>query len=277
MKRKLSVITGPTSGIGREIAHEMGDLGSDLVLACRDIAKGEETAAEIRKGAKGNNIEVMHIDMSSQRSIREFSNLFHKKYSGLDILINNAAVSLGQLPRQNSVDGIEITFATNVMGYILLSLELLDLLKSGAPSRIVNVASHFASDVDLDDLQFIRRPFESVKAYAQSKACDRMLTCSLARRVKDSGVTANAMTPGLVTETGLYRNASPELMDRLRQMGGRTIKQGADTAVWLASSSDVEGISGKFFEQREEVPCEFRNFEAEEKLWSICESLTVNV
>jgi len=107
------------------------------------------------------------------------------------------------------VDGIELTFATNVLGYFLLTQELLGLLEKSAPARIVNVASTYASDLDLDDLQFDRRPFESFKAYAQSKACNRMLTWALARRLDGSGVVVNAMAPGLITETGLYRNAAP--------------------------------------------------------------------
>jgi retinol dehydrogenase-12/retinol dehydrogenase-13 len=136
------------------------------------------------------------------------------------------------------------------------------------------VASTYASDLDLDDLQFDRRPFESFKAYAQSKACNRMLTWALSRRLGGSGVTVNAMAPGLIAETGLYRNAPAELVNRLRQYGaGRTSAQGADTAVWLASSPGVEGISGKFFEDRKVIPCEFRNKKAEEKLWDICEAL----
>jgi NAD(P)-dependent dehydrogenase (short-subunit alcohol dehydrogenase family) len=151
---------------------------------------------------------------------------------------------------------------------------LLDVLKRSAPSRIVNVASEYASDLELDDLQFERRPFESFRAYAQSKACDRMLTWAFARRLDGSGVTANAMTPGLIAETGLYRNAEPELITRLTQYsGGRTSAQGADTAAWLASAPEMEGMSGKFFVDRKEKKCEFRNKKNEEKLWSICEGL----
>jgi NAD(P)-dependent dehydrogenase (short-subunit alcohol dehydrogenase family) len=138
----------------------------------------------------------------------------------------------------------------------------------------INVASTFASDFDLDDLQFQRRPYDGMKAYAQSKACDRLLTWALARRLEGSGVTANAMAPGLIVDTGLYRHMPPEVMVRLRQRGGRTPADGADTAVWLASSFEVEGMSGKFFENRKEIPCSFRNPQVEERLWSICESLT---
>ena len=273
MKGKRVLITGPTSGVGKEIALQLAALGAELILGCRDLKKGTETAAEITRQS-GLAPVVMQVDTSSQESIHEFARAFQRKVRRLDVLVNNAAGNRGTLPKVNSVDGIELTFATNVLGYFLLTQELLGLLKKSAPARILNVASTYASDLDLDDLQFERRPFESFKAYAQSKACDRLLTWALARRLEGSAVTANAMAPGLITETGLYRNAAPELMNRLTQYAhGRTSAQGADTAVWLASSPELEGVSGKFFEERKELPCEFRNTIAEEKLWRICEEL----
>ena len=273
MKSKHVIITGPTSGIGKEIALQLGALGANLVLACRDVARGKQTADEIAQHTGAQPIAVMQIDTASQQSIREFARQYREKYSQLDVLINNAGMNRGMHPRVKSVDGIELTFATNVLGYFLLTQELLDLLKASAPARIVNVASQFASDLDLDDLEFERRPFESAKAYAQSKACNRLFTWALARRLKGTQVTANAMAPGLIADTGLYRDAPPELVARLRQRSGRTIAQGADTAVWLASSPDVEGVSGDFFADRKKIPCEFKNKTAEEKLWTICEGL----
>ena len=274
MKGKRVIITGPTSGVGKEIAVQLVALGAEIILACRDMEKGNKTAAEITQRTGSTKLVVMQMDASSQKSIREFAREFRKKYRRLDVLINNAAGNRGTLPKINSVDGIELTFATNVVGYYLLTHELRETLVKSAPARVVNVASTYASDLDLDDLQFERRPFESFKAYAQSKACDRLLTWALARRLEGSGVTANAMTPGLITETGLYRNAAPELVGRLTQYsGGRTSAQGADTAVWLASDSEVEGVNDKFFEDRKELPCELRNKKSEEKLWSICEGL----
>ncbi len=181
------------------------------------IFKREASSARRSRTAPAQKAVVMMIDTSSQESIREFAQEFRDQYDRLDVLVNNAAVNRGKLPKIKSVDGIELTFATNVLGYFLLTQELLDLIKRSAPARIINVASSFASDLDLDDLQFERRPFESFKAYAQSKACDRMLTWALARRLEGTGVTANAMTPGLITETELYRNATPELVQRLTQ------------------------------------------------------------
>jgi len=274
MKGKRVLITGPTSGVGKEIAMQLAAFGAEVILACRDLKKGNKTAAEISRRTGASKLAVMGVDTSSQASIREFARKFRRRYRRLDVLINNAAGNRGRLPKMNSVDGIELTFATNVLGYYLLTQALLPLLKKSAAARIINVASAYASDLDLDDLQFVRRRFESFRAYAQSKACDRMLTWAQARRLKGSGVTANAMTPGLITETGLYRNAEPGLVKRLRgYSGGRTSAQGADTAVWLASSPELQGVSGRFFEDREELICEFRNKRAEEKLWRICEEL----
>jgi NAD(P)-dependent dehydrogenase (short-subunit alcohol dehydrogenase family) len=272
MKGKRVIITGPTSGVGKEIALQLAELGAEIILACRDVKKGNKVASEITHRIDISKVVVMKIDASSHKSIREFAREFRRRYRRLDVLINNAAISRGTLPKVNSVDGVELTFATNVLGYFLLTHELQDVLKRSASARIINVASSYASDLDLDDLQFERRPFESFRAYAQSKACDRILTWALARRLKSTGVTANAMTPGLIAETELYRKAPPELVQRLTQYsGGRTSAQGADTAVWLASAPELERVSGKFFEDREELECEFRNKKNEEKLWRIFE------
>lgn len=271
MTNKQIIITGPTSGVGKEIAMQLGALGANLVLACRDVKLGGQVAQDISNQKGAGKVVVIHIDTSSQQSIRDFARQYREQYPRLDVLINNAG--LNRAKRQLSVDGIELTFATNVLGYFLLTRELLDSLKASAPSRIINVASAFAGDLDLDDLQFERRAYEGRKAYSQSKACNRMLTWVLARRLEGSGVSANAMTPGLVPDTGLYRDSSRDLAKMLRTRSDRTSADGADTAVWLAGSPDVEGVSGKFFEEREECKCEFRNKKNEEKLWSICEKL----
>ena len=274
MRGKTVVITGPTSGIGKEIAIGLAGLGANVVLGCRDTAKGEAVAAEIQGGKHGGSIEIVAVDVASGKSIEQFTRKILETHNRVDVLVNNAGVSRGAQPYAKSSDGIELTFGTNVIGYYLVMLRLLPRLKESAPARIVNVASTFASDLDLGDLQFQRRTWDSMKAYAQSKACDRLLTWAMARRLEGSRVTANAMAPGLIVDTGLYRNAPPQMMEQLRKRGGRTPADGADTAVWLAGSPDLEGISGQFFENRKEIPCSFRGNEAEERLWSICESLT---
>ena len=133
----------------------------------------------------------------------------------------------------------------------------------------MNVASTFAGDLDLDDLQFERRPYDELQAYAQSKACNRLLTWALARRLEGTGVTANAMAPGFVPATGLSRGLSPDLQRAYARRSGRSLSEGADTAVWLTASPDVAGISGRFFYDRGERPCEFRDRVVEERLWNL--------
>jgi len=276
MESKTVVVTGPTSGIGKEIARGLAKLGATLVLGCRNSAAGASLAEELRS-AWGINVEVIQVDISVGELIEKFAKTILERHPRLDVLVNNAGVSRGTLPRSKSSDGIELTFGTNVMGYFLLTNALLKRLRGSAPSRIVNVASTFASDLDLDDLQFERRPWDSMKAYAQSKACDRLLTWAFARRLEGSGVTANAMAPGLIADTGLYRNTPSSVMSQLRQRGGgRTPTDGADTAIWLASSRDVDHMTGKLFENRKEIPCSFRNTQREERLWSICERLAAS-
>lgn len=274
MEGKTVVITGPTSGIGKEIAIGLARLGANLVLGCRNAEAGKAVAGELGRVQDAARIDVVQVDLASRKSIEAFAREILKRHARLDVLVNNAGVSRGSQPWAKNEEGIELTFATNVLGYFLTARLLLPRLRENARARIVNVASTFASDLDLDDLQFQRRPFESMKAYAQSKACDRLLTWALARRLEGSGVTANAMAPGLIADTGLYRHTPREVMAQLRQRGGgRTPSDGADTAIWLASSPEVEGVSGKFFENRKDIPCSFRNRDAEERLWSILESL----
>ena len=273
MKGKLAIVTGPTSGIGREIATQLAAQGAEVVLACRDVAKGQATLEEIARRTGAKAVSVIQVDVANQASIREFAKAFRNTHSRLDVLVNNAG--LNSRTRRQSADGIELTLATNVLGYHLLTHELLEILKASAPARIVNVASTYAGNLDIDDLQFTKRPYNPVNAYQQSKACNRLLTWALARRLAGSGVTANAMAPGLV-QTGLYRETRVPVRLLLRIIGlfhGRSVEQGADTAVWLASSPDVEGVSGKLFELRKEIPCQFRNAELEDRLWAACDRL----
>ena len=272
LRGKRILVTGPTAGIGRQIAADLAALGADLVLGCRNRERGERLAEELRRVPGIGSAAVLEIDLSSQHSIRTAAAAYRSSWRGLDVLVNNAGVAQGE--RCESIDGIELTFATNVLGYFLLTCELLDSLTASRPSRIVNVASAFAGELDIEDLEFERRSYDGLRAYAQSKACNRLLTWALARRLAGSGVTATAYAPGFVAGTELSRGLLPPVRDAYRRRTGRTVEEGADTAVWLASSDAVEGISGEFFMDRRAIPCELRNEATEEALWRECEQRT---
>jgi NAD(P)-dependent dehydrogenase (short-subunit alcohol dehydrogenase family) len=259
----LCLVTGANTGIGFEVARGLAAAGARVVLACRDRAKGQAAVDTIAREIQNASLQLLIIDLSSQQSIRTAARDFLQNHPALDVLVNNAGVGLPQ--RQQSVDGTELTFATNVLGYFLLANLLLDPLRKVRAGRIVNVASKFAGGLDLSDVEFERRPYDATAAYKQSKQCNRMLTWALARRLGGSRVTANAMSPGAV-DTRLLRTFVPG-------MKGRTTEEGADTAVWLANSPDIAGVTGRFWFNRKEEPCEFRNPPEEEALWKLCESM----
>lgn len=255
----LCLVTGANTGIGFEIARGLARSGARVVLACRDPIKGEAARKKI-----ADDVDLLIVDLASQRSIRSAVQEFSVKYNVLDVLVNNAGVAVPS--RRESVDGIELTFATNVLGYYLFTVLLLDSLRRAPAARIVNVASKMAYGLDLDDVEFKRRRYDPSTAYAQSKQADRMFTWFLARQLEGTSVTANAMSPGAVN-TALLHALAPGFR-------GVSPAQGADTALWLATSADLEGVSGRFWSDRCEQPCQFRSRRDEQALWSLCERMT---
>jgi len=270
---RVGIVTGATSGIGKEIARNLAGLGATVILACRSEERGVAAMDEIVRATGNLQVQVMPVDLSSQSSIRCFVRQFLATYPELHVLLNNAAVFLPG--RGLSVDGIEMTWGTNVLGYHLLSRLLLERLKASAPARIVNVASTFADGLDLTDPEFHRRLYDGVAAYRQSKQANRMLTWALAERLVGTGVTANAVHPGGVA-TGIYRElrgikgALVRGWVRLIKTGPR---EGADTPTWLATSPDIANVSGKFWASRRELPCIFRDPSAIARLWELCEKM----
>jgi NAD(P)-dependent dehydrogenase (short-subunit alcohol dehydrogenase family) len=275
MKGRTVIVTGANRGLGLCITRGIARMGARIVMACRSVELGRKAREALAAETGNADLEVMALDLSSRRSVADFASAFTSSHDRLDVLVNNAGI---QIPnKQVSGDGIELVLATNVLGSHLLTQLLLDPLKASRPSRIVNVASTFAGKLDLEDLPFERRPYDNLDAYKQSKQANRMLTWELARRLEGSGVTANAMAPGLMM-TDLYRDNSRPMrlfMRFLNLMIGVSVEQGADTAVWLATSRDpaVEGVSGKFFEKRRAIPCEFADDAAQRALWEKCDAL----
>jgi retinol dehydrogenase-12/retinol dehydrogenase-13 len=263
--RPLALVTGANRGIGFEIARGLARAGFRVVLGCRDQAGGEAAVKKLASETGNPDIELLAMDLSSQKSIRSATEQFSGKYSVLDVLVNNAASYSSQ--RRETAEGIEYTFATNVLGYQLLTELLLESLKRAPAARIVNVASRMAYGLDITDVNYNRRPYSVSAAYAQSKQANRMLTWALARRLEGTAVTANALHPGPV-DTPLLSAVAPGV-------NGIPTSEGADTAIWLATDPSVAGVSGRFWTKRREIQCEFRGRENEEALWSLCDRMIV--
>jgi NAD(P)-dependent dehydrogenase (short-subunit alcohol dehydrogenase family) len=261
---KTCVVTGASAGIGEEVACQLGQLGAEVILGCRDTRRGNAALERLRQRVPKGQFELWWVDLSSQASIRTSSRSFAQAHPRLDVLVNNAGVWLDD--QQRSVDGIELTWATNVLGYHLLAAELREPLRRAGRARIVNVASTLAYGLDLTDVEFVHRRYRGKDAYAQSKQADRMLTWVQARALAGDGITANTVHPGAV-DTAMLRHSTPGFQ-------GLPVELGADTITWLAASQEVEGVTGRFWRDRRSQPCEFANPDQEQALWSLCNRMT---
>ncbi|HET8645155.1 MAG TPA: SDR family NAD(P)-dependent oxidoreductase, partial [Vicinamibacteria bacterium] len=188
MAGKTCLVTGANSGIGLETARALARQGARVVMGCRDAARGEAARLEVAESAVAP-VELAVFDQSSPGQVRAFAESFVRGVGRLDVLVNNAGTWLAR--REETPEGRERTWATNMLGYFVLTEALRPLLVRSAPARIVNVASDLARDLDLTDVEFRRRPYDGVTAYAQSKQANRMWTWALARRLEGTGVTAN--------------------------------------------------------------------------------------
>ena len=277
MKNKVVIITGANRGIGKEAAKEIAKIGAKVYMACRSLDSANEAKEKIIKGTGNHNVLVKHLDLASADSIINFAKQFKKEESKLDVLINNAGISSGSKKLNDA--GVELTFAINVLGHHYLTKLLIDLLEKSSPSRIINVASEYAGGLDLNDINYDKRSYGTTAAYKQSKQANRMLTREWAKRVFDKNISVYSMTPGWVPNTDLFREQSTfnkVVIKTVGAVGGRSVEQGADTIVWLASSDKVEGSNGGFFKDRKELLCQFNNPEEEKKLWDLCERFIDN-
>ena len=251
MSGKTCIVTGANSGIGKETALGLAQMGARVVMVCRNAEKGEAALEEIRRESRSSPVDLLIADMSSQASVRALAEQIQRNYPHLDVLVNNAG-SAAQA-RTLSADGIEITLATNHLGAALLTLLLLDLLKASAPSRIVNVSSSEAQSptrLDTNDLQFERRKYSGIAAYRQSKLLMNAFTFELSRRLAGTGVTANCLHPGAVA-TNIW---NPDLLPLVGKLIVAVVKpfllnskQGAAVSLYLATSPEVAQVSGEYF------------------------------
>jgi retinol dehydrogenase-12 len=270
---KTCVVTGASAGIGLAAARELARLGARVVLAVRSAQRGEAARRAIMAETGREAVELALVDLASQASIRAFARDVQARHPRVDVLVNNAGVWLNR--RRLSADGIELTWATNVLGYLLATEALLPSLGAAPRARVVNVASQLAGGLDLSDVQYARRAYVGRAAYAQSKQADRMLSWALARRLAPRGITVNALHPGFVAteifaKGGGLVGMAAALYSKLR---ARRPEAGADTAVYLAASPEVEGRSGLFWVDRQERHCRFRDEAAEEALYALCQGM----
>jgi NAD(P)-dependent dehydrogenase (short-subunit alcohol dehydrogenase family) len=276
LEGRVCLITGATQGIGYETALGLARHGGRVVIVARDEARGQRAVAKIKAATGAPDVELLLADLSSQRSIRELADAYARRHDRLHVLVNNAGALFPR--RQLTVDGIERTFALNHLGYFLLTELLLDLLRASAPARIINVASraHEGARVDFNDLQS-ERHYGGLTAYRASKLENLWFTYELARRLEGSGVTVNAMHPGTVaTRFGLDEPGWFREVKRLIQPLLRSPREGAETAIWLATAPEVAHVTGRYFVdcRPTESSRSSHDRSAQARLWELSDGLT---
>jgi NAD(P)-dependent dehydrogenase (short-subunit alcohol dehydrogenase family) len=271
---QVALVTGANRGMGKETARELARMGAEVILGCRSSASGEAAAHEIMATTGNQGVTAMEVDLSSLASVRAFACAFQARSPTLDVLVHNAAASLRT--RALTSEGFERQWATNVLGPHLLTRLLLPALAASGHGRIVTVSTLAAGGLDLADPQYEHRPYSGIGAYRATKQASRMLTWALVARLEHAPVTANALNPGYVL-TDLTRNVGGPLkvVVMLTSFWAQTALDGADTAIWLAASPEVAGVTGKFWSKRREVRCRFRDDTAAvEQLWTLVEQQT---
>jgi len=259
MRDKVCMITGATSGIGLATAHALAEKGAEVIVVGRNPVQSALAVEQIKDSTHNDNVRFLLADLSSQAQIHDLVEDFTDEYDKLDVLINNAGAMFPE--RQESVDGLEMTFAVNHLAYFLLTNLMLPVLTHSASARVVNVASGMQSRLMFSDLQN-QHNYSGWDAYAQSKFANILFTYELARRISTQKITANVLNPGVV-KTNLYPgNLSPE--------------EGAKTSVYLATSPEVEGVSGDYFYRCRSAQSspETYNVAGARQLWKISEALT---
>jgi NAD(P)-dependent dehydrogenase (short-subunit alcohol dehydrogenase family) len=271
MNGKICLVTGGTNGIGKSTAQELARVGATVIIVGRDAQKTSQVVEEIRAASGNLRVGSMLADLSSEQDVRRLAEEFKSKYSHLDVLLNNAGAVF--MKRQFSVDGIEMTFAVNHLASFLLTNLLLNTLKSSAPARIINVSSnaHTTGKIEFDNLQGERH--YSPRVYENSKLANILFTMELAERLEGTGVTVNALHPGF-TATGFSKNngmvmAAP--ISIFAPLVARSPAKGAETSIYLASSPDVEGITGKYFHDSHVIPAaaQATDMVVARKLWDV--------
>lgn len=277
MKGKVCLITGANRGIGKATALGLAHMGADVVMVCRNRELGEAARAEIAEITGSQAISPLVADLASQQAVQRLVDTFIGTRQPLHVLINNAGVTKRYLTLTK--DGLETTFAVNHLAPFLLTNLLLDTLKNNVPARIVNVASmvHRWGRIRFDDLMG-QRHYSMDRAYSQSKLANILFTYELARRLDGTGIVANCLDPGMVASdfareyTGFKRLMAYKLWRPFM----RSLEKGAETVIYLASSPDLDGVTGKYFANRRVVRSSRASHDPAlaKQLWEVSEKLT---
>ena len=278
MAGRTCLITGATNGIGQETAVELAGMGATVVLVARDERRGRATQSEIKERT-GADSELLMADLASLADVRRVAEEYRSRHDNLHVLINNAGAYNKQ--RELTKDGYEMTIGVNHLAHFLLTDLVLDLVKTSAPSRIINVSSgaHSGATIDFDDLQSENSyALAGMRAYGQSKLANVLFTNELARRLEGTKVTANSLHPGVV-RTGFGRNSGGVIgaVFAVFQTVGRPLlldaAKGAETSIYLASSPEVESITGEYFVKSKSVASndESNDPEVARRLWVVSE------
>jgi NAD(P)-dependent dehydrogenase (short-subunit alcohol dehydrogenase family) len=276
MQGKVCLVTGATLGIGKVTAQALADKGATVVIVGRNPQKTADTVAEIKAATENPQVMAIVADLSSQAEVRRVASEFLAQHSQLHVLVNNAGAAFTS--RHTTVDGLEMTFALDHLAYFLLTTLLLPTLKASAPARIVNVASdaHRGAKINFADLQSERR-YTTFGAYGQAKLANIMFTYELARQLRGTGVTANTLHPGFVA-SGFAKNNGAALkfiMSTVVRPMQISVEKGAQTSIYLASSPEVEGVTGQYFDKSKPVksnPASYNEAD-QQRLWEISEQL----
>jgi NAD(P)-dependent dehydrogenase (short-subunit alcohol dehydrogenase family) len=246
---RRALVTGGAGGIGVETARALASAGAEVTIAARDLAAADGVRADIGSTAAGAEIRVAHLDLMDRASV---DRLVTDWTGPLHLLVNNAGV-MAVPELRLSPEGHEMQFATNHLGHFRLTVGLLPALRAADGARIVSVSSraHLNSPVVFDDIDFERRDYDPALAYAQSKTANVLFAVEASRRWADADITANALHPGAIADSGLARYYDPAALDALRSSGlytYKTLQQGAATSVFVATAPQLSGIGGRYFE-----------------------------
>lgn len=278
MQGKICLVTGASSGIGKATALGLAEMGATVVTFCRDAARGQAALSEIKQKSGNSSVDLLVADLSSQEAIRRLATEYKSKYRQLHVLINNAGVYYTK--RHVTVDGLEAMFAVNYLARFLLTNLLLDIIKTSAPARIINVAGayHVKGKIAFDDLQG-EKDFDGQRANHQSKLADVLFTYELARRLEGTGVTVNCLHPGMVATDLIDKDKDfPRFFKYLYKLSRPLQKspaKGAETSIYLASSPEVEGVTGRYFVDKKiaESSPESHDVQLAKRLWEVSEKL----